>query len=332
MGKKKSFINKKKAATFSLVFRDSSDAPAEGEEAPDRIFVRSDGRDDTAPGFEDAASRWGEGSEFPTEDGQFSEAGRPPGLEGFRQLFWGAPRKPLPEHVRKEIIEMGFPDDGYDYTQHMRELRGGGVGAIAVTPEFNLRADVRAYNARSVRVRPAEEDELLAEVEAAEGVKPIAKLGANALDADILKLLEESGSEGGDDEEQELEDDFVIAANMGDGDEEEKAPAGSEQRLGHGAVRDWLGSTKEEVGGSDPRLADFEGYEEWSEEEEEEEEEGTSAKGLGRKFTGSSIASDVKNRDRPTRLLDERFENVSEKAARMLAEKLCVKKDPSFLT
>jgi protein LTV1 len=317
MGKKKSFIDKKKAATFSLVFRDSSDALAEGEEAPDRIFVRSDGRDDTAPGFEDAASRWGEGSEFTPEDGQFSEAGRPPGLEGFRHPFWGAPRKPLPEHVRKEIIEMGFPDDGYDYTQHMRELRGGGVGAIAVTPEFNLRADVRAYNARSVRVRPAEEDELLAEVEAAEGVKPIAKLGANVLDADILKLLEESGSEGGDDEEEELEDDFVIAANMGEGDEEEKAPSGRE----HGAVRDWLGSTKEEVGGSDPRLADFEGYEEWS---EEEEEEGTGVNGLRGKFTGSSIASDVKSRDRPTRLLDERFENVSEKAARMFGrEALC---------
>ena len=44
---------------------------------------------------------------------------------------------PLPEHVRREILELGLPNDGYDYLAHLRELRpslsstgGGGSSAV----------------------------------------------------------------------------------------------------------------------------------------------------------------------------------------------------------
>ena len=30
-------------------------------------------------------------------------------------------QKPLPEERRKEIVSLGFPDDGYDYLQHVRQ-------------------------------------------------------------------------------------------------------------------------------------------------------------------------------------------------------------------
>ncbi|GAQ77974.1 hypothetical protein KFL_000060390 [Klebsormidium nitens] len=305
MGKKKSFIDKKKAATFSLVFRDSSDAAAGDDSAPERIFVRSDGRDEAAPGFDGTESQFEGGSEFALEDG----------LKDFRGFgpahpLWAGPREPLPEHVRREVLEMGFPDDGYDYTKHLRELRGGGVGAIAVAPERNLRADVRAYNAKTVRVKPAEEDEILAEAEAAGGAKEIQKVGASVLDPDILKLLEESGSEDGGDEELELEDDFVIEANRG-AEEENGAAEGfriaPRGALGNGgAVQKWLGSS---TGGKGFEVAEIEEYEEWSEEEEGEEDDAAAMKGRG--FAASSIASDVRNRDRPVRLLDEQFENLA---------------------
>lgn len=299
MGKKKSFIDKKKAATFSLVFRDSSDAAADGDSGPERIFVRSDGRDDAGPGFDGTESQFEGGSELPSEDG----------LKDFRGFgpahpLWAGPREPLPEHVRREVLEMGFPDDGYDYTKHLRELRGGGVGAIAVAPERNLRADVRAYNAKTVRVKPAEEDEILAEAEAAGAAREIQKLGASVLDPDILKLLEESGSEDGEDEELELEDDFVIAANRGAEEENEAGGLVPGGAIGNGAVQKWLGSG---IGGEDLDVAEVEEYEEWSEEEEEEDAGPVKQRG----FAASSIASDVRNRDRPVRLLDEQFENVS---------------------
>nr|GFA73549.1 protein LTV1 homolog [Tanacetum cinerariifolium] len=29
----------------------------------------------------------------------------------------------LPDEVRREIVELGFPDDGYNYLSHLREIK-----------------------------------------------------------------------------------------------------------------------------------------------------------------------------------------------------------------
>lgn len=38
-------------------------------------------------------------------------------------------RSALPEHVRREILELGFPDDGYNYLLHLREINNAGGGS-----------------------------------------------------------------------------------------------------------------------------------------------------------------------------------------------------------
>lgn len=35
----------------------------------------------------------------------------------------------LPEQVRREILELGFPDDGYNYLLHLREIKNTGGGS-----------------------------------------------------------------------------------------------------------------------------------------------------------------------------------------------------------
>ena len=40
----------------------------------------------------------------------------------------GSSRKPLMESVRKEILELGFPNDGYNYLKPLREIKNTGGG------------------------------------------------------------------------------------------------------------------------------------------------------------------------------------------------------------
>jgi protein LTV1 len=94
------------SATFLLCPRPGA------ADASDRVFVRVDGNPYTVPGFADDDSH-GHGA------GPSSPAG-------------GS----LPDHARREILELGLPDDGYDYLAHLRELRpslsctGGGSSAV----------------------------------------------------------------------------------------------------------------------------------------------------------------------------------------------------------
>ena len=46
---------------------------------------------------------------------------------------------PLPEDVRREILELGFPDDGYNYLIHLREIKNAGGGsAFYHNPKFRV--------------------------------------------------------------------------------------------------------------------------------------------------------------------------------------------------
>lgn len=150
MGKKKSFIDKKKSATFKLFARDTSTFPefaaASVPPASDRVFVRVDN------------NRYNVGSVFEDDDGVNDRAEpKPAGLKGGNDadsIFADAPgdtddegsfSQPWPSHasggcsilasnllpdeVRKEILELGLPDDGYNYLQHLREISNAGAGS-----------------------------------------------------------------------------------------------------------------------------------------------------------------------------------------------------------
>ncbi|KAL2610403.1 hypothetical protein R1flu_028976 [Riccia fluitans] len=251
MGKKK-FIDKKKAATFTLVYRGFDED--ENADAPARVFTRVDAGESYVKGFSDddprffqQSSEYGDGredgfgeklderGEFDAEEieedhSRFADADEESGedeedREGKRSTAPPAGfRKGIAEEKRRELIELGFPDDGYDYLQHLRKIGTPGLGgAFVPANRFEpkvLRADVKAYDDTNVQVERTNEEGKEAERRAIEIVssssrvvrKPLSKEGV--LDADILAALENSdGSQF--DSADELEDEFVILANDG---------------------------------------------------------------------------------------------------------------------
>ncbi|XP_056171781.1 uncharacterized protein LOC115688027 [Syzygium oleosum] len=123
----------KKSATFRLMSRDSSADDAPGD---DRIFVRvdnnpcsigtsadagnDDGDDDPMSMIADAPGDCDDGGGGSSDDGAMSTSR-------------------LPDHIRREILELGFPDDGYNYLWHLREIRNkGGGSAFYQNPKARL--------------------------------------------------------------------------------------------------------------------------------------------------------------------------------------------------
>lgn len=143
MGRKKKFIDKKKSATFQLLARDSSD-PSFSDDSPgaDRVFVRVDNNPISAASFIAADDSYAADSNsiFDDAPGDNEEDGD--------MLFQGS-SVPLSEEVRKEILELGFPDDGYNYLMHLREIKNAGGGsAFYHNPKFTLQ-----HLPRDVKVR-----------------------------------------------------------------------------------------------------------------------------------------------------------------------------------
>lgn len=147
MGKKKKFIDKKKSATFQLLARDSSDPNYDGTLGNDRIFVRVD-NNPVSPyggGDDDPNSIFADAPE--DDEGDENDAH----VFGNSMLGWSgnssAAAEPLPEHVRREILELGFPDDGYNYLLHLREIKNTGGGfAFYHNPKF--RADLVPHDVK----------------------------------------------------------------------------------------------------------------------------------------------------------------------------------------
>ncbi|KAH9735078.1 protein ltv1 [Citrus sinensis] len=146
MGKKKKFIDKKKAATFQLLARDSSD-PIFDETIPgnDRVFVRIDNNpcsvntlDDN---YDDSNSIF---ADAPDDNDDEAGTSTPTGTA------------PLPERIRKEILDLGFPDDGYNYLTHLREIKNNSGGsAFYENPKsklYELPHDIKAYDASRVKI------------------------------------------------------------------------------------------------------------------------------------------------------------------------------------
>ncbi|XP_020586499.1 uncharacterized protein LOC110028832 [Phalaenopsis equestris] len=68
----------------------------------------------------------------------------------------------LSDKVRQEILELGLPDDGYNYLQHLREIGNASAGA-AYYQNNNARLDlvpidVKAFDASRLKLRGVESD------------------------------------------------------------------------------------------------------------------------------------------------------------------------------
>ncbi|KAL6878375.1 hypothetical protein ACP4OV_012545 [Aristida adscensionis] len=183
-------------ATFRLFPRAGAADPN------DRVFVRVDNNDYSVPGFAD-------------EDPFDTSAAGADHLSG-----------PLPEHVRREILELGLPDDGYNYLSHLRELRPTAAAAAAsfvptsTTRPEPLPLDVKAYDASRVRVGPSEDDldEGKTMWKVAAKTAPVRRV-EKAVDPDVARLLDESDVSHCGSDDEGLEEDFVIMANRAEGDE-----------------------------------------------------------------------------------------------------------------
>ena len=85
MGKTKPFIDKKNAKTYSLLYGDNEVDPV----APEARRPNTTGNEQTGRPLDFL--------QFAPEDVSYD----------------------LPDSKRKEIVELGLPDDGYDYLQHL---------------------------------------------------------------------------------------------------------------------------------------------------------------------------------------------------------------------
>ncbi|CAL5071591.1 unnamed protein product [Urochloa decumbens] len=200
-------------ATFRLCPRPGA------ADASDRVFVRVDDNTYSVPGFADDGG--GSGPSSSAAVGGEDEPSSSSAYDG-----GGA----LPEHVRREILELGLPDDGYDYLPHLRELRpslsstgGGGSSAVFLPSRrrparSGLPVDVKAYDLSHAPI---------GSVEAAMATRQVEE----AIDLDVANLLDGSDLPAVELGDEDLEEDFVILADQSD---EEQQIEEEEKNIGGG--------------------------------------------------------------------------------------------------
>ncbi|PUZ40933.1 hypothetical protein GQ55_9G462500 [Panicum hallii var. hallii] len=209
-------------ATFRLFPRAGAADPN------DRVFIRVDNNDYTVPGFAD--------------EEPFDPSLSDPSADA--DHLHSSASGPLPEHVRREILELGLPDDGYNYLSHLRELRpSAAAAASSFVPSSTARPeplplDVKAYDASRVRVGPSqgELDEGRTMCKVAAKTAPVRRI-EKAVDPDVAKLLDESDVSHAGSEDEGLEEDFVIMANRAEGEELEEEED-DEEEDGNGVFSD----------------------------------------------------------------------------------------------
>ncbi|KAL1195017.1 hypothetical protein V5N11_031109 [Cardamine amara subsp. amara] len=206
MGKKK-FIDKKKAATFELCPRDTSDPRYSDAPGGDKIFLRVDQNPVNISGFIE--------EEEEEDNSKFEDASED---LAYGYSSFGDSNNPLPAHLRKEILELGYPDDGYNYLEHLREIKNTGGGSnFYANPKFEvdqLPRDVKAYDASRVKISGMVNEEANDKSMYSVASKTVNVKVQKAIDPEVVALLENSdGSEFGSDVE-DLEEDFVVQANF----------------------------------------------------------------------------------------------------------------------
>jgi protein LTV1 len=289
MGKKKAFIDKKNAQTFSLVFRSTEgddDGPLE------RVLVPQ------APDADCGASVASGASGFPPRGigGGGAPGGDPRAL--FRHFFGGEDGNdegaPLTEARRRELLEYGFPDDGYDYLSHCRVIGRGsarmesGPAAAATAgpsaapvaeeqqqqqvapavfiPATRLAApaeDVKLVDARRLRGGPAPSEP------APGGVATARTFAGGRLAAEIAELEEVMAAVEADDGEgpgsspgeDDFFDGFVARAAAAGEEEEEEADAAAAHAASEGGEEEVSDEYEEFSSGADDDGDDDEGQE-----------------------------------------------------------------------
>ncbi|MED6170334.1 hypothetical protein PIB30_029937 [Stylosanthes scabra] len=238
MGKKK-FIDKKKSATFQLLARDSSDPSFGNSPGADRVFVRVDNNPLPAADFISAVDEHdGRNSVFddaPGDDesddaGDFAFSSSTSSVPQWSRGFVGpAGAKPLPEQVRREILELGFPDDGYNYLIHLREIKNAGGGsAYYQNPKFRVEdipRDVKAYDASRLRISEVDEEPEPDSIYSVASKTTTVRV-QKVVDPEVAALLDDSDLSRFGSDVEDLEEDFVVRANLHEDDdnvEEEKA-------------------------------------------------------------------------------------------------------------
>ncbi|KAG2495893.1 hypothetical protein HYH03_006131 [Edaphochlamys debaryana] len=133
MGKKK-FIDKKKATTFSLVYRDVEEEEEGVDDGGQRAWAQTAGpRGPAQQEFDDYyhedVDSLGDESEFSLARSAAAHAHADDGYS-------------MTEERRRELLALGFPDDGYDYLKHLRDLGRGkpapGRGVDTIPEEQEL--------------------------------------------------------------------------------------------------------------------------------------------------------------------------------------------------
>ncbi|KAI3428268.1 hypothetical protein D9Q98_006647 [Chlorella vulgaris] len=136
---KKKFIEKRSSVTYNLVFRNTDDV----DELPQRLLVDAEkgvgvGRVDPAVAEATAAAIAASGRRY--------APGHP--------LAWmeeeEATTGPMSDERRRELIELGFPDDGYDYLRHVRVLGRGTTSLEGATTVSSAAAAQAAAAAAAV--------------------------------------------------------------------------------------------------------------------------------------------------------------------------------------
>ncbi|KAG1328329.1 protein LTV1 [Cocos nucifera] len=304
MGRKKKFIDKKNSATFQLLARDSSSYPAAsaadngGAPASDRVFVRVDTNSYSVHGLldEDDCGDGGGKVGIPEVDDAISIFADAPGDtddEGSAPPPWigagggasrGRTENALPDHVRREILELGLPDDGYNYLIHLREIKNAGGGSFyyhnSKATLDRVPLDVKAYDASRLRISTAVGDESNGDSIYTVASKTVGVKVQKAVDPDVAKLLDDDDLSRFGSDVEDLEEDFVVKANLPEAQDE----INEEEGLGRGEKV----VAKEEVGvARDSR---------WAEKENE--------------FAQGNGEDELKGGEKPRvrRLLDEQFD------------------------
>lgn len=242
------FIDKKNSATFKLLARDSSTLHASDATsvppASDRVFVRVDNNlfhvsgsfmnDDDDADHEPVSQK--------VEDGGSIFADAPGDIDD--QLNFSHTRKndtsrgltnrdscSLPDEIRKQILELGLPDDGYNYLKHLREINNSGAGS-AYYENSKARLDlvpldVKAYDASRLKVTGDESEK--------NSISTVASKAVNVrvhkvIDPDVVRLLDDSDLSRFGSDTEDFEEDFVFKANLPEGNEQGNEESDTEER------------------------------------------------------------------------------------------------------
>lgn len=313
-GKRKPFIEKSKATTYNLLYR-ASEVQVDGEDAgPERELVEvSRGVGIGRPDAEAATGAAVQGSRYPP--------GHP------LSFLQEPPPDNMSEQRRQELIQLGFPDDGYDYLKHMRAPGRGGTANLegqtadadafagpsifvpATRSNTRLEDDLKVFDASRLTLHQAAEDEDSA-VDASGGVTAFSRQRERLRQAEAQEFeeMERYLEDLEEEEEGDLEDDFIMSATQAAAEEEAERQAAAARDSAHSgaghSAADYSKNSDSDAASSRSSQSD------WAEDVEQDAQQSVAGAKPG------SIASTYWRPERSDRknllsVVDERFEHLA---------------------